>query len=125
VAQGHGSVAPQQKQGERQADDVAAPDDDGAASLDREGEAVEELDASERGAGGKERVRAFERSEGADVVRVEAVDVLSWGDGLDDRLGVDVLGELVLLGFLFCFFAVFFCLAGARGGGLVGGAARE
>ena len=90
---GHGGVAVEQHLGHGEADDVAAPDHDGAFALDLHSGLVEHPDHA-LGRAGIHAVSLL--PERGDVGRVEAVDVLLVRDGLDHAVFVDMFrhGEL-------------------------------
>ena len=65
----------------RLADDVAAADDDGALTVNRDAGELEHAQAAERRAGHESRLS---RHEAANVDGMETVDVLLWADALED-----------------------------------------
>ena len=92
VADRHGCVAAQEKHGNRDAHDVAATNHHSVLSSNLHVVAVEQLDAALWCAGYEERITTL-HGKFADVQGVEAVHVLLDGNGVQDALFVDVLGE--------------------------------
>ena len=87
VADGHGGVALEQQERHRLADQVAAPDHDGAGALELDAGGVEQAHDAERRARAQAGVP---RDQAGLVQRVQAVDVLGRIDGVEDRRGIDV-----------------------------------
>lgn len=83
VALGDGRVLAAEEGAHGRADNVAAAEDDGVLAADVDPGRLEEEHDARRGARCEQGLARAGREE-ADVVRVEAVDVLLWRDGLGD-----------------------------------------
>ena len=81
VADRDSRILAEQEMEHRLADDVAAADDDGALTVNRDAGELEHAQTAERRAGHESRLS---RHEAADVDGMEAVDVLLWADALED-----------------------------------------
>ena len=91
-AVGDGGRRAHQKQFQRHraTDDVRGADDDAVAALHRHADVLEHPHHAIGRAGADQRVAL---GKAADVVRVEAVDILAWVDALDHLGLADVLGQ--------------------------------
>mmetsp|Transcript_9467 Transcript_9467/g.19601 ORF Transcript_9467/g.19601 Transcript_9467/m.19601 type:complete len:394 (-) Transcript_9467:24-1205(-) len=92
VHDGDSGVALQEQHGGGHAHDVGAPQHHRVLPLHRHPAAVQQLDAPLGRAGHEERLAAL-HAKGADVERVEAIDILLDADGAEDGGLVNVLGE--------------------------------
>src|SRR5579872_5336819 len=90
MANGHGGVGVEQQHGYGLADDIAAANDDGFLSADRNVAALQNFHASGGRAG--HQARAL-RGKVADVHGMEAVHVFGGIDGEENFLGVHVRGQ--------------------------------
>ena len=88
----HGSVAVQQQHGNGNADDVAATNNNRVLSCDLHTVPIEQLDASLGSARHEQRFTAL-HGQLTNVEGMETIHVLLDGDGVQDSLFVDVLGE--------------------------------
>ena len=80
MADRHGGIARRQERRHRLAHDLAAAENDGAAARERDRMLVEQLENTGRCAGDKARPALVKQ---ADVLRMEAVDVLLRVDGVE------------------------------------------
>ena len=92
MADRHGCVAIQQQHGDGNAHDVAATNHNRVLSRDLHTVPIEQLDAALGSAGHEQRLTAL-HGQLTDVEGMETIHVLLDGDGTEDSLLVDVLGE--------------------------------